>query len=56
MILLAHHVEPEHLPVLAIFFVVGMWLGWQIMTPVPRLLRWLLSFSVHSAASERDTI
>ncbi len=32
MILLAHHVELQHLPVLAVFLGVGMWLGWQVMT------------------------
>ncbi len=29
MILFAHHVELQHLPVLAVFLGVGIWLGWQ---------------------------
>ena len=29
MILLAHHLEPHHFPVLIIFLAVGVWLGWQ---------------------------
>ena len=32
MILLAHHVELEHYPVLAIFLGVGAWLGWQVVS------------------------
>ena len=44
MILFAHHVEAEHLPVLAVFLVVGAWLGWQaaslllnVIRPSPRV-------------------
>jgi hypothetical protein len=33
--LFAHHVEPEHFPVLAVFFAVGFWLGWSLLS------RWL---------------
>ena len=32
MILFAHHVELEHVPVLAVFLGVGIWLGWQVMS------------------------
>jgi hypothetical protein len=32
MILLAHHVEVQHVPVLVLFFGVGMWLGWQTIS------------------------
>ena len=39
MILFAHHVESEHLPVLAIFFCVGIWLGWQMMSVALKYLR-----------------
>jgi hypothetical protein len=31
MILLAHHVEWQHMPVLAVFLGVGIWLGWQLV-------------------------
>jgi hypothetical protein len=30
--LFAHHVELEHIPVLAVFFCVGVWLGWQVLS------------------------
>jgi hypothetical protein len=50
MILLAHHVELEHLPVLAIFFAVGIWLGWQLMSLV---LCSLSSLSVREEVRER---
>jgi len=30
-LLFAHHVEPQHLPVLAAFFAVGFWLGWRLL-------------------------
>jgi hypothetical protein len=32
MILLAHHVEVQHLPVLTLFLGVGIWLGWQVLS------------------------
>ena len=32
MMLFAHHVEPEHLPVLGIFACVGIWVGWRLMS------------------------
>jgi hypothetical protein len=32
MILFTHHVELQHVPVLAVFVVVGIWLGWQVMS------------------------
>ena len=32
MILIAHHVEFQHLPVLALFLGVGVWLGWQVLS------------------------
>jgi hypothetical protein len=32
MIVLAHHVELEHLPVLGIFLTVGIWLGWHVVS------------------------
>jgi hypothetical protein len=35
MMLLGHHLEPQHLPVLAAFFAVGFWLGWHVLS------RWL---------------
>ena len=28
MILLAHHIEVQHLPVVAVLFVAGGWIGW----------------------------
>jgi hypothetical protein len=34
MILLAHHVEVQHVPVLALFFGVGILLGWQAFSLV----------------------
>ena len=34
MILFAHHVELEHLPVLGIFLAVGIWLGWHVTSLV----------------------
>lgn len=37
MILFAHHVELQHLPVLAVFLAVGAWLGWRTAS---RLLAW----------------
>jgi hypothetical protein len=30
--LFAHHVEPQHYPILTIFFAVGLWLGWRLMS------------------------
>jgi hypothetical protein len=32
MILLAHHVELQHIPVLALFLGVGVWLGWHVLS------------------------
>jgi hypothetical protein len=32
MILLAHHVTWQHVPVLAVFLGVGIWLGWQLVS------------------------
>ena len=32
MTLLAHHIELQHLPVLAVFLGVGAWLGWQLVS------------------------
>jgi hypothetical protein len=36
MILLAHHIELQHVPVLAVFLGVGMWLGWQVVSKLQR--------------------
>ena len=36
MNLLAHHVEPQHVPVLAVLLGVGIWLGWQVLSLVCR--------------------
>ena len=44
MTLLAHHVEPHHLPVLAAFFAVGCWLGWRLLS------RWLARPASHTSA------
>jgi hypothetical protein len=33
--LLAHHLEPQHVPILLAFFAVGFWLGWHLLS------RWL---------------
>jgi hypothetical protein len=30
--LFAHHVEPQHYPVLAALFAAGFWLGWQLLS------------------------
>ncbi|HTU19875.1 MAG TPA: hypothetical protein VMG10_17565 [Gemmataceae bacterium] len=30
--LLAHHLEPQHVPVLATFLAVGFWLGWHLLS------------------------
>jgi hypothetical protein len=35
--LFAHHIEPQHIPVLAAFLGVGFWLGWHA---VSKLLAW----------------
>lgn len=40
--LLAHHVEPQHMPVLAAFFMIGFWLGWRL------LARWTAPRAPHS--------
>lgn len=32
MILLAHHIELRHVPVLAVFLGVGIWLGWRFVS------------------------
>ena len=32
MTLLAHHLEHQHLPVLAVFVVVGFWMGWRVVS------------------------
>jgi hypothetical protein len=34
MILLAHHIEVQHLPVVAVLFVAGGWIGWQFVQRV----------------------
>jgi hypothetical protein len=34
MSLLGHHVELQHLPVLAVFLGVGIWFGWQVLSLV----------------------
>ncbi len=39
MILFAHHVELQHLPVLAVFLAVGAWSGWHAISVVLRLVR-----------------
>jgi hypothetical protein len=39
MILFAHHVEPQHYPVLAIILVVGVWSGWHAVSVVLKLMR-----------------
>lgn len=31
MVLLAHHIELHHVPVLSGIFVAGFWVGWQIV-------------------------
>jgi hypothetical protein len=31
MILLAHHVELYHVPVLTILFAAGAWIGWKLV-------------------------
>jgi hypothetical protein len=36
--LFAHHVEPQHYPVLTAFLAVGFWLGWHL---VSKLLAWM---------------
>lgn len=30
-ILLAHHVMPQHVPVLAVIFGAGIWIGWRLV-------------------------
>jgi hypothetical protein len=35
MILLAHHLEPQHVPVLLAIFAAGVFIGWQALS------RWL---------------
>jgi hypothetical protein len=50
MILFAHHVEPEHYPVLAVFLAVGVWLGWRAASS---LVAWLRSASAKE--NERDS-
>jgi hypothetical protein len=50
MILFAHHVELQHLPVLAIFLGVGIWLGWRATS---RLLTWTRSSSSTPAPEEK---
>jgi uncharacterized membrane protein YciS (DUF1049 family) len=35
-ILLAHHLEPHHVPVLAALFAAGFFVGWQMLS------RWLV--------------
>lgn len=30
--LFAHHVEVQHIPVLAALFAAGFWLGWQLLS------------------------
>jgi len=31
MMMLAHHLEAHHLPVLAVLFAAGFFIGWQIL-------------------------
>ena len=50
MILLAHHVELQHVPVLAVFLAVGIWLGWRVMSLLFRSQR----SEVGSQKSETD--
>ncbi len=35
-ILLAHHVMPQHVPVLAAIFAAGVWLGWRLINKFTR--------------------
>lgn len=35
MTLLAHHLEPQHFPVLVVLFAAGFYIGWQALS------RWL---------------
>ncbi|HTU91831.1 MAG TPA: hypothetical protein VMF69_17245 [Gemmataceae bacterium] len=30
--LFAHHIEPQHYPVLAVFLAVGFWFGWHLVS------------------------
>ena len=39
MILFAHHGELQHLPVLAVFLGVGVWVGWRLMSGLLNLFR-----------------
>ncbi len=36
MMLFAHHVETQHLPVLVVFLAVGAWLGWHVVSLASR--------------------
>lgn len=36
--LFAHHIEPQHVPVLTVFLAVGFWLGWRLAS---MLLAWM---------------
>lgn len=38
-ILLAHHLMPQHVPVLATMFGVGIWIGWQMVSRFTRRTR-----------------
>lgn len=35
-ILLAHHVELYHVPVLAVLFVAGAWIGWKFVSALAK--------------------
>ena len=39
MILFAHHVELQHVPVLVLLFAVGGYLGWHVVSLLLRYLR-----------------
>jgi len=46
--LLAHHLEPQHLPVLACLFAAGFYIGWHMLS------RWLTRGERANARSTGD--
>jgi hypothetical protein len=46
-VLLAHHLEGHHLPILVSLFAAGVYIGWQVLS------RWLTPSRVTTAEVER---
>lgn len=53
MILLAHHLEPHHFPILACFLAAGFWIGWNLMSRLVRSREAANSYHAEERARSR---